>query len=619
MEPVNKDQAQETELVAADDTIIGKVFRWSVMAIAAISLIAGLTWWVLTRPAPEERLVTESAVSGPVVEGPRLAAPVPSVPFTDITESSGLTFVHENGAYGERLLPETMGSGVAFLDYDNDGDQDILLVNSTVWPDRQSVGAAHPTMALYANDGRGQFSDITASAGLDDSFYGTGVAVGDYDGNGWVDVFITAVGTNHLYRNDGGSFSEVTERAGVAGGRDSWSTSAAFFDYDNDGDLDLFSANYVKWSKTIDLELDYRLTGIGRAYGPPANYAGTHSYLYRNDGEGRFTDVSREAGIQVTNPATGDPMGKGLGVVPVDIDLDGYIDLIVANDTVQNFFFHNQGDGTFDEAGVISGLAFDRDGRATGAMGMDVAHYGNGADLGIAMGNFSNEMTSFYVSRGSPIQFVDEAILEGIGPASRLVLTFGLFFFDYDLDGRLDLLQANGHIENEINRVQSSQQYEQSPQLFWNCGNDCSTPFVAVDDEKVGAISRPLVGRGASYADIDSDGDLDVIITQPGRRARLFRNDQQLKHHWLRIKLASHSGNRDAIGAWIEVRSGGMTQRRRVIPTRSYLSQVELPITFGLGEARLVDSLRVGWPDGSVKTINDVEVDEEILVIQDDD
>jgi hypothetical protein len=615
---MNEKQPQEPDLAAVDDSVIAKAFRWSLIAFAAVGLTGVFTWWALTQTAPREEIAAEDTMLGPAVERPVSATLVPAVNFTDITESSGLTFIHENGAYGDRFLPESMGGGVAFLDYDNDGDQDLLFVNSTDWPDRRNVDDPPPTMALYANNGHGLFSDVTELAGLDKSFYGMGVAVGDYDGNGWTDLFITAVGGNHLYRNDSGSFTEVTESAGV-GGDDSWSTGAAFFDYDKDGDLDLFVANYVRWSKQIDIEVDYRLDGIGRAYGPPTNFAGTHSSLLRNDGERGFTDVSHAAGIQVANEATGEAMGKALAVVPVDIDDDGFLDLVVANDTVRNFFFHNQGDGTFNEAAVISGLAFDRNGYATGGMGADAAYYRGGANLGIAIGNFSNEMTSLYLSQESPSQFVDEAIVDGVGPASRQALTFGLFFFDYDLDGRLDLLQANGHLEEEINTIQSSQHYEQAPQLFWNCGDACTTSFVAVEADKMGALSRSLVGRGASYADIDGDADLDVVITQPGRRARLLRNDQQLGHHWLRVKLVGRAKNRNAIGAWVEVDSAGTTLRRRVMPTRSYLSQVELPVTFGLGDARQVEALRVVWSDGTVTSIDDVVVDTEILVTQDED
>jgi hypothetical protein len=541
---------------------------------------------------------------------------LPLVRFTDITTEAGIAFTHVNGAYGERLLPETLGSGAAFFDYDQDGDQDLLLVNSDYWPERHPAGAPTPTPALYRNDGLGRFQNVTEDAGLAFGLYGMGVAVADYDGDGRPDLYLTAVGENHLLRNLGGRFADVTRDAAVAGEPQDWSTAAAFFDYDNDGDLDLCVAQYVNWSREIDLQVDFQLTGIGRAYGPPTAFEGTYLRLYRNEGDGRFADVSREAGVRVDNPATGRPMAKALALAPVDLDHDGWIDLAVSNDTVQNFLFHNLGEGRFEEIGTLAGLAFDRNGAATGAMGIDAAHFRNDADLGLAVGNFANEMTSLYVTQGGQMPLTDEAIVAGIGPASRQALSFGLFFFDYDLDGRLDLLQANGHLESEINQVQPSQHYAQPPQLFWNCGADCQASFVPVPQDRLGDLAEPLVGRGAAYADIDADGDLDLLITQNGRSARLLRNDQQLGHHWLRVRLVGRPANRDAIGAWIELDAGGQTQRRQVMPSRSFLSQVELPVTFGLGAVDQIDRLEIRWPDGSTQALTGVQPDTTLVVEQ---
>jgi hypothetical protein len=610
-------ESQQNELVAEDDAAIGKAFWWSVGIAASVAVIGGGLYWVATQQTVEQSPAGETEVAGPIVDNTPLPTSVPPLPFTDITTDAGLRFRHENGAYGERLLPETGGSGAAFLDDDNDGDQDILLINGTFWPDRRPQDAVEPTMALYQNDGSGRFSDVTSDVGLAQPMYGVGVAVADYDGNGWVDLFVTAVGKNRLYRNDHGRFTETTEDAGVGGDSDAWSTAAAFFDFDNDDDLDLFVGNYVTWSRQLDIEVDYRLTGIGRAYGPPSNFAGTHSYLFRNDGNGRFADVSSDSGIQVANPATGEAMGKVLGVMPIDIDDDGYLDIVVANDTVQNFLFHNQRDGTFSEIGMLSGLAFDGDGNATGAMGLDAAYYRGPLDLAIAIGNFANEMTSLYVSRSGEADFIDEAIVEGIGADSRLALTFGVFFFDADLDGRLDLLQVNGHIENEINRVQSSQHYEQPAQLFWNCGPVCPALFQPVDSETLGDLATPLVGRGATYADIDADGDLDVLITQPGRSAHLFRNDQNIGNNWLRVSLQGRPPNTNAIGATIEIVSAGISQRRVIMPAHSYLSQREMPVTFGLGGAQSVESLRIVWPDGAETVLEGLTVNQEVVVSTD--
>ena len=360
------------------------------------------------------------------------------------------------------------------------------------------------------------------------SLYGTGVAVGDYDNDGDTDVFISALGENLLLENRQGVFADVTATAGVAGGEGTWSSSTGFFDYDNDGDLDLFVTNYVAWSKTIDMELNFTLNGQDRAYGPPNNYEGSFPYLYRNDGGGRFTDVSVESGVQVNNPATGRPMAKALALSFLDVDDDGYLDVLIANDTVQNFLFHNRGDGTFEEMGSIAGIGFDRAGNATGAMGLDVAHYRNDNQLGIGIANFANEMSSLYVSQSGGLQFSDEAIGEGVGAPSRKFLSFGLFFFDYDLDGRLDLFQTNGHLEDEINQVQSSQHYHQPAQLFWNSGPEARSCFVEVPSDMTGDLALKIVGRAAAYADIDADGDLDILLTQSGDRPLLLRNDLDL-------------------------------------------------------------------------------------------
>ncbi|MDX1501465.1 MAG: CRTAC1 family protein [Thermoanaerobaculia bacterium] len=400
----------------------------------------------------------------------------------------------------------------------------------------------------------------------------------------------------------------------MAGAPDAWSTSSAFVDVDSDGDLDLFVCNYVRWSREIDLELDYRLTGVGRAYGPPLNYQGTFSYLYRNEGDGTFTDVSAESGIQVTNAATGVPVGKALGVAPADVDRDGAIDLLVANDTVRNFLFHNLGDGRFEEVGELWGVAYGRNGEATGAMGIDAAHYRNDGDLGFAIGNFANEMTSLYISQAEPTLYADEAIVEGVGAPSRLMLSFGVLFLDYDLDGRLDLLQANGHLESEINTVDPSQTYEQATQLFWNAGTAARRGFLPVDPSTTGDLARPLVGRASATADVDGDGDPDVVLAQTGRAARLLRNDQRLGHHWIKVRLEQPGANRYAVGAWIEVEAGGVTQRRQVMPTRSYQAQSELPVIFGLGAAESIDALRVIWPDGVAEEREPPAVDRFIVL-----
>jgi hypothetical protein len=535
----------------------------------------------------------------------------PPTRFREISAEAGVDFVHVSGAYGERLMPETIGSGAAFFDYDRDGDADLFLVNSRYWQGHE--GDLDPRQALYRNDGGGNFRDVSEEAGLALKFYGMGVAVGDYDNDGWQDLYVTALGKNRLLRNDGGRFRELTAEAGVGGRDGDWSTGAAFLDFDNDGDLDLFVGNYVRWTPEIDLEIDFRLTGLGRAYGAPNHFVGTNSYLYRNDGDAGFSDVSRSAGITVEDPVSRAPVGKALGVAPVDYDGDGWIDLFVANDTVRNFLFRNLGDGRFEEVGAFEGVAYDREGKATSAMGTDAAWFRNDPDVAFAVGNFASEMSSLYVTTDGRAPFADEAVLEGFGPASRLALTFGVLFLDYDLDGRQDLLQVNGHLEHEINKVQPSQHYAQPAQLFWNC-EACRDRFQLV--AAPGDIAEPMVGRGVAYADIDGDGDLDLLITQNGRRARLFRNEQATGHHWLRVKAIGRTANRDGIGAVVELTAGGVTQRRLVMPSRGYLSQVEFPVTFGLGDLTEVQSLRIVWPGGAQQQVEVEGLDTTLVVTQ---
>lgn len=597
-----------------DDAAIGRAMRASLVVIVALMVVGGgVAYWLTRRkPAPPVRQTELATVA--IRKAPAVTAPVAK--FTDVTDESGITFVHNNGATGEKLLPETMGGGCAFFDFDNDGDQDLLLVNSTDWPWDKPSGRS-TTSALYRNDG-GTFNDVTKGSGFDVAIYGMGAAVGDYDGDGLVDVFVTAVGENRLFRNLGaGRFEDVTEASGVAGEPDRWSTSAGWFDYDNDSDLDLFVCNYVGWSRQYDQGQGFQLVGGGRAYGRPQNFEGTFPYLYRNEGAGKFTDVSAESGIQVRDISTGVPRSKSLGLAFCDFDDNGFLDVVVANDTVQNVLLSNNGQGRFNDVAVLTGIAFDATGNARGAMGIDVNSIRDQKAMAVAIGNFSNEMTALYVTRPGRMQFYDEAVTTGLGPTTRSYLTFGLFYVDYDLDGRSDLFCANGHLEDEINRVQPSQHYEQPPQLFWNAGPEQGTEFLPADESQIGAdLLEPLVGRGASYADIDNDGDLDLLITTTGRAPRLLRNDQDLGHHWLRIRLVGDGMHcsRDAIGSWVTVTTADTVQRKQVMPTKSYLSQVELPLTFGLGDADSVDRVVIHWSDGSEQELPAPAIDQSHVI-----
>jgi len=605
MKPSNDRPPDDGEDIAHyDDAVMGKALRWSAVVLAAMVAAGGGAFFYLQRkPAPPPAKVTKT--EAPAVQT-FAGADIPNAKFTDATAAAGIEFTHVNGTRGEKLLPETMGGGVGFFDFDGDGDQDLLFVNSTYWPGQTPEGKKPTTAALYQNDGKGKFQDVTAGSGLDVPIYGMAPAFGDYDNDGNVDVFITAVGENHLFRNLGsGKFKDVTAEAGVAGAASEWSTCAAWFDLENDGDLDLYVGNYVRWTPEIDMQVGWKLVGIGRAYGQPKDFQGTFPYLYRNEGSGKFTDITEAAGLQIKNPSTGVPAAKTLGVAPVDVDGDGWLDLVIANDTVQNYLFHNQKDGTFKEIGGRSGIAFDSFGATRGAMGIDTARYRDDAALGVVIGNFANEMTALYVAQpGQAVRFTDEALTEGIGAPSRLPLKFGVFFFDYDLDGRQDVLSANGHLEEEISQIQKSQQYRQAAQLYWNCGPIASGCFAPVDAAKAGGdLFQPIVGRGSAYADIDGDGDLDAVLTQTGGKPLLLRNDQQLGHQWLRLKLEGKKSNRDAIGAWVHARVNGKDFWRQVMPTRSYLSQSELPVTLGLGKATALEKLEIKWPDGAIQTV----------------
>jgi enediyne biosynthesis protein E4 len=610
--------ASEFEEAEQGDAVIGQAFMGSLIVFIVVGIL-GLIAFLWLGKAETVELDKPDSVSLPTGrEMPTVE--VPAVRWTDITLSSKLNFKHFSGAMGEKLLPETMGSGCAFLDFDADGDADILLINACHW-DKPTAQAQPTPLKLFRNNGQGDFADATAEAGLAGiNVYGMGVACGDYDNDGKVDLFISCLGPDILLHNEGGNFKDVTEQAGVAGESNAWSVSSGFFDYDRDGDLDLLVTHYIQWSRQDDLAQMFTLQGGSeRGYGRPQPFGGTFPSLFRNDGS-KFTDVSKEAGLQIVNAATAVPVSKSLGLVFEDFDDDGYLDFVVANDTVQNQLFHNLRDGTFEEIGAEVGIAFDAAGNARGAMGIDAADFRNDNSVGVAIGNFANEMSALYVSRDRNMQFYDEAVSNGLGPATRLELTFAVLFMDFDLDGRLDIFQANGHLEDDIAKVQSSQRYEQSPQLFWNAGAEFTTEFLKLNEQQTGEdFQKPTVGRGAAYADIDADGDLDLLLTACGQQPRLLRNEQQIGNNWLRVKLVGNGKtcNRDAIGARVLLQQDqAITQRRLVSPTRSYLSQVELPVTFGVGQRTEVQSLTIQWPDGTSQKIANPDLNQTLVIQQ---
>ncbi len=587
-----------------------------VAAIAIVVVAAGVLYYIV-RPNPDEPVKPPEVA--PIAK--RETIRVPRVIFKEISAASGVHFIHENGADGRKLLPETMGSGCAFLDFDNDGHPDLLLVNSRPWP---GGNEPVPTMALYRNKGDGTFEDVTERVGLNVPLYGQGVCCGDVDNDGWIDIFISAIGGSKLFRNEGGQrFVDITAMAGVSGGgywpdlsREAfynldkpipWPSSATFLDYDGDGLLDLFVCQYLTWSPKADLDNKFTLDGTTRGYGRPQQFVGTHCLLYRNLNGTRFEDVSERAGIHVFDregigsDARIRPAAKALGVIVCDPDEDGWPDIVVANDTVRNFFFHNvpdpDGGRRFHEKGSAAGLAL-AEGNARGGMGIDWAEFLPGLRA-IQIANFANEPTTFFCQdRPKRLRFADLAVAVGISGPTLGPLKFGTFFFDYDLDGRPDILTNNGHLEPEIEKVQAGQKYAQSPQLFWNTGrrSGCFEPVTA--DSAGPDLFVPLVGRGSAYADIDGDGDLDIVLANNGGPVRLLRNDQQLNHHWLRLTLEGDGkrSNRSAIGATVTLEAGGRTQTQVVTSGRGYLSQCELTLTFGLGTASIVDRVTIRWP-----------------------
>ena len=523
--------------------------------------------------------------------------------FADVTAGAGIRFKHESGAFGKKYLPETMGSGGAFLDVDGDGWQDILLVNSMPWP--TAPRPVKPTvMALYRNNQNGTFTDVTEAAGLAVPLYGMGVAAADYDNDGRTDIYITAVGPNRLFRNvsQGGKlrFTDVTKAAGV--GDPGFSASAAWVDYDRDGRLDLYVTNYVEW--TLETDRFCSLGGKAKSYCTPEVYKGQSPTLYRNRGDGAFENVTKRAGLD-------DPTSKALGVALLDYNADGWLDLFVANDTQPNRLYENRKNGTFTDVAVAAGVAFNEAGVARAGMGVDAADYNGSGRQSVVIGNFSTEMMALYRNDGNGL-FVDEAPRSAIGKASMLRLTFAAFFFDFDLDGRLDIFAANGHVADDIGAAQPRVTYAQPPLLFRNAGSGRFEDATAAAGK---ALQEPMVARGAAYGDYDNDGDPDLLVTANNGPARLLRNEGGERHRRLRVRLRGVTSNRDAIGAFVRVtHAAGASPWVMVKTGSSYCSQSEMPVTLGLGRAERVTRIEVKWPDGRIETLPAADADQALTI-----
>jgi hypothetical protein len=521
-----------------------------------------------------------------------VAASSEALPFRliDVTAAAGIQFQHNSGAYGGKLLPETLGSGCAFLDYDADGWQDILLINGMDWPGHKQQRS---TVRLYKNNRNGSFTDVTRKAGLDFEMYGMGVAVGDYNNDGFPDILVTCVGQNRLFRNTGkGSFVDATRASGLQG-REGFSTSALWFDYDRDGLLDLFVCNYVRWSPEHDVFCS--LDGKHKSFCTPEAYRGDTCWLFHNRGDGTFEDVTATSGIF-------DSSSKSLGVAILDFDHDGWPDLLVANDTQPNKLYKNLRNGKFKDVAVEAGLAFSSEGKARAGMGVDVADFENSGQPGIAITNFDNEMIGLYRPMRAGI-YDDISLAAGVGLPSKTTLGFGCVFFDADLDGRLDLAVANGHIEETVRNIRGNIGYAQPPQLFLNSGGGKFRDVASLLGE---GFAQPKVGRGLAYGDFNRDGNLDLLLTTNDGPAYLYRNENTAGNRSIRFRLTGTKSNRDAIGALVRIFYEGQSQTRSVKGGSSYLSQSELPVTFGVGKRNGIERLQIEWPSGAKEEFKDL-------------
>jgi enediyne biosynthesis protein E4 len=535
------------------------------------------------------------------------AAPAPDVHFTDVTATAGIDFAHQSSATSNKYLVETMGGGVALLDYDNDGRLDVFFTNGAKIDDPMPPGRA-PDKAdrafwnrLYHQDADGAFTDVTEKAGLTgmpQNQYGMGVAVADYDNDGFEDIYVTNYGSNTLYRNNGdGTFADVTARAGVAAG--GWSASAGFLDYDKDGKLDLFVTRYVDWTFQNNRYCGEKKPGY-RAYCHPDNYEAVTNILYRNNGDGTFTDVSPKAGIAASP-------GKGLGVSFADYDDDGAVDVYVANDSVQSFLFHNEGDGTFTEVGLLTGVGFNEDGKTFAGMGVDFADYDNDGRPDVFVTDLSNERYRLFRHNGDGT-FRDVTNSSGVGSATLVFSGWSARFVDYDNDGWKDVFVTQGHVMDTIEKTSPNLSYLQPPLLLRND----SGRFVRVVPGE--AFENAWAGRGAAFGDLDNDGDVDVVLSNVGQKAVVLRNDGGNRGNWIRIATAGSKSNRDGIGCRIKVvAASGLTQSFTVNTAAGYLSASDKRVIAGLGTDAAAKLVEIRWPSGVVQTFENVKAGETIV------